>query len=101
MKKFMKRFAGVALTLAMMVTMLPAQSAYAAREAEKQETEEQIIWEHFDREYYVNHKNNQFYGSEFTIPTMRDALVGSWDNGNVIITDTYDIILKANRYQSV
>ena len=52
MKKFMKRLAGVALTLAMMVTMLPAQSAYAAREVEKQETEEQIVWEHFDEEYY-------------------------------------------------
>ena len=94
MKKFMKRFAGVALTLAMIVTMLPTQSAYAAKEDEKQETEEQIIWEHFDREYYANHENNGFYGSEFIIPAMMDTLVGSWDNGNVIITDTYDIILK-------
>ena len=93
MKKFMKRLAGVALTLAMMVTMLPAQSAYAAREVEKQETEEQIVWEHFDREYYENHESNYMdYG--FNITTMLDALVGSWDNGNVVITEDYDVILK-------
>lgn len=93
MKKFMKRLAGVALTLAMMVTMLPTQSAYAAREAEKQETEEQIIWEHFDEDYYINHEAN-WDEEGFVLYNVIEPLVGSWDDGNVIITEDWDIILK-------
>lgn len=100
MKKFMKRLAGVALTLAMMVTMLPAQSAYAAREVEKQETEEQIVWEHFDEEYYLNHETN-LDETGFVLYNMIEPLVGSWDDGNVIITEDWDIILKRSNEGTV
>ena len=100
MKKFMKRLAGVALTLAMMVTMLPAQSAYAARKVEKQETEEQIVWEHFDEEYYLNHETN-LDETGFVLYNMIEPLVGSWDDGNVIITEDWDIILKRSNEGTV
>ena len=76
MRKVVKLVTSFMLTLAMCVTLLPVNNAYAGRGSVEVKEEEEIVYEHdtFKLDY-----------SQGVLINFFDALCGSWDDGNVII----------------